>query len=163
MKTLFVLRHAKSSWQDDELEDHDRLLNKRGEKEAPRIGKYLHTHGLTPALIITSSARRAKETAYLVSKELGFDVDKVVVDPVLYHANPGELAVRVRQIPEPIESAMIVGHNPCLETFASELVGREVTLKTATLVVLEIDIAEWAKLNLTGGAKVALKIRGKEL
>ena len=85
MKTLLLMRHAKSSWDDPDVADHDRPLNKRGKKDAPRMGQWLAEQGLTPEVIVTSTAKRARKTAELVAESCGCQREPIVL-PELYHA-----------------------------------------------------------------------------
>ena len=87
MKTLLLLRHAKSSWDQPEMKDHDRPLNKRGKKEAPKVGKYLKDNNLVPDLILSSTARRAHDTAQAVAEESGFD-KPIELNQDLYMSDP---------------------------------------------------------------------------
>jgi phosphohistidine phosphatase len=163
MKTLLVLRHAKSSWKDDSIDDHERPLNKRGKDEAPRVGKHLCHVGLIPQAIVSSTARRAKDTALAVAEVCGLPAGDVVVEPRLYMAEPSQILTVVRQLPDRAARALIVGHNPGLEDFVSRLVADEVEMKTAAVAVVELDIESWRNVDLAGRGKKAMTFRGKEL
>jgi phosphohistidine phosphatase len=160
VKKLLVLRHAKSSWGDAGLDDHDRPLNARGEKEAPRIGKHLAKIELVPSAIVSSTARRAKETAVAVAEECGFSKKTITYEPRLYHGNPRQLLEVIREFPEEWAQPMIVGHNPGLEELVSKLVEDDVEMKTAALAVIDLPIDRWR--DIERGELVSL-VRGKEL
>jgi phosphohistidine phosphatase len=163
LKTLLVLRHAKSSWKDSELDDHDRPLNKRGEKEAPRVGKHLRKIELVPSAIICSTARRAKETAIAVAENSGFPVEQIVYERRLYHAAPKQMMEVIREFPEQWEQPMIVGHNPGLEEMVCALINDEVELKTAALAVIAFEIDGWRNIALVGRGNLVSVVRGREL
>lgn len=121
MKVLYVLRHAKSSWSDGRLADHDRPLAPRGERATYALSRYIAEAGIGPALVLCSTAVRARQTLDRVVSALG-DVD-VWHEDALYGASARELVKRLRRLPPTVPSVMIVGHNPGLEDLALELVG----------------------------------------
>lgn len=121
MKTLYLLRHAKSSWDFDHLSDHDRPLNNRGRTDAPLMGEQLAKRHIRPDLLLSSPAVRALTTASIVARELGYDMDRIRVDANLYHADRQEL-LRVIKATEPeVEELMLVGHNDGLTDLANHL------------------------------------------
>lgn len=107
---LYLLRHAKSSWDDDTLADHDRPLAPRGHKAATAMARHLRKAGVRPALVLCSSARRARET-YSALKPAG----ELVVERALYGASAAELVYRLRELPEEVPSVMVIGHNPTMQ------------------------------------------------
>ena len=146
MKTLLILRHAKSSWSDGGLSDHDRPLNKRGKRDAPRIGSLLREENLAPDLIITSSARRALTTAEAVSDACGFG-DQMIVTRDLYHADPETYLMAARQYGEDHDAILVVGHNPGIEELVVELTGEWHRMPTAALAEVHLDIDRWQDLT----------------
>jgi phosphohistidine phosphatase len=118
MKTLLVLRHAKSSWNDPALDDHERPLNKRGRRDAPRMGELLREHGLIPDVVISSDAVRARLTAEAVAGAAGY-AGAIVLDPRLYLAGPADILSLLQRVRGKAETVMIVGHNPGLESWSS--------------------------------------------
>lgn len=112
MKKIFLIRHAKSSWDEPWSRDHDRPLAPRGLKAAPIMGKRLSKKDIFPDLIISSTAERAKETAILIAKELGTTDQKIVLESMLYHAPPSTYLNVIRQQTESIQTLFLVGHNP---------------------------------------------------
>ena len=151
MKTLILMRHAKSSREDPRLPDHDRPLNKRGKLDAPRMGGLLRMHGLTPDLIISSSAARALATAEAVGDACNYtDTDGVRVAPDLYPGDPPDYVRVLREIPEGFHRVLIVAHNPGIETFLSELVERDEILPTAAVAIVQLPIERWK--DFTGKA-----------
>lgn len=148
MKTLLILRHAKSSWSHPELSDHERPLNKRGKRDAPRIGELLRVEGLVPDVIMSSTARRAQETAERVIDASGFDGNMLLI-PEFYHGNYETILELLREVPDNAECVMIIGHNPDLEEFIENLTDDYARLSTASLVKIEVPIQRWKELRET--------------
>ncbi len=151
MKTLLLLRHAKSSWDDPGLRDFDRPLANRGRRAAPAMGAYMASQGLVPELVLCSTARRAQETWALVGTM--FDPKPQVVETdLLYGAGPGRMLEEVRLNGRTADSVMIVAHNPGTEDLALALAGsgpdRELArmqtkFPTCSLAVIDLDVASW--------------------
>ena len=114
MKTLLLLRHAKSSWSEGVASDHDRPLNGRGERAAPLMGRLIRHHKLVPDIVVSSSARRAHRTADLVADACGFEND-ILTTADLYHASTAEWLSVVSELPDETDRALLVGHNPGIE------------------------------------------------
>lgn len=146
MKTLFVLRHAKSSWNHPELSDFERPLNKRGKKAAPRIGREMAERGYLPEIIISSPATRAAETVKLVAEAAEFTAE-VVYDKSIYGAGRSELFYVISEISDSYSSALIAGHNPGFEQLVETLVNEYKRMPTAALAVLDLDIKSWNKFQ----------------
>src|SRR6187549_3648711 len=123
MKTLYVLRHAKSSWDNSKLADFDRPLNERGETTAPFMGEFMAEHGFEPQVIVSSPAVRARETARL-AKEAAHFAAGIVHDERIYEASPRTLQTVVSSIEDRFESAMLVGHSPGMEGIVRLLTGK---------------------------------------
>ncbi len=160
MKTLYLLRHAKSSWDDRSLTDFGRPLNERGLKTAPFVGALMTERGLIPDVVISSPAARAKETARLILEKAGMDVE-IAFDERIYEASPQTLLAVVSAIDGHNTSAMIVGHNPGIEGFIWYLTGTLQPMPTAALAVIELKIDRWAETR-EGGAEVRNIIRPKD-
>ena len=120
MHTLYLLRHAKSSWSDPTLSDHDRPLAPRGQRDAKRIAKHLVRAGIEPGLVLCSTAVRARETLELVQTGLGA-ATKVSFETELYAVSCRELLERIHTVPEEVTSLMLIGHNPGLHDLARAL------------------------------------------
>lgn len=146
MRTLLVLRHAKSSWSEAGQDDHLRPLNGRGERDAPQVGALLREKGWTPHLVISSDAVRAKMTAEASAKTAGY-AGTVRLDHRLYLAGPDEIIEVLRGVDEPAASVMVVGHNPGLEQLVAQLTGEPAYLPTATLVRIVLPINRWRDLD----------------
>ena len=145
MRTLLLMRHAKSSRDDPQLEDHDRPLNARGLQDAPRMGALLRTMGLIPDSIFSSTALRALRTARLVARECRFDKALVATDD-LYHASENDLREQIRQLPDSDTLVLCVGHNPGLEDFLSSWIGQYVRMPTAAIARLSFDQDAWPEI-----------------
>lgn len=146
MKSLLLLRHAKSSWKHPELPDHDRPLNKRGKRDAPRIAKIIRDKGLVPDLIMSSTAKRARKTAKIVAKTCGY-TGEVELTPALYHAGPSTYIGTLSHQADERQRIMLVGHNPGLEELLEMLVGRMELIPTATLALVLLPLTQWRELN----------------
>jgi phosphohistidine phosphatase len=160
MKTLYILRHAKSSWDDAGLTDFDRPLNPRGRRTAPFMGVLMKERGLMPDVIISSPAKRAVETAKLAAEAAGFD-GEATFDERIYKASPQLLADVTRGLDDKYSSAMLVGHNPGIESFVRFLTGSLEPMPTAALAVVELNITGWSDLGRDAG-RLTTVIRPKE-
>lgn len=144
MKILTLVRHAKSSWKDTGLRDRDRPLNKRGQRDAPIMGKRLHDHGIRPSLIVSSPAKRAWTTAKIFAKELSYPLEFLQRDDNLYLASVDRILDVVVSQDEGFNSLMIVGHNPGFTDFANFLSpSLTYNLPTAGVVSVSIDQDHW--------------------
>ena len=147
MRTLLLLRHAKSSWKDPALEDHDRPLNKRGRRDAPRMGELMAEKKLTVDLALCSSARRARDTAFTVLHEAGYEGETRILRS-LYMADPEGCAETLRRLEGEPQRVLVIGHNPGLEDLVQALTGETEELPTGGLAVIELSIDTWADVAL---------------
>ena len=152
MKRLFLLRHAKSSWEDPELADYDRPLAPRGRRATKLIGAHLRRESVVPAVVLCSSARRARETLERIAPALGAQVP-VQIERDLYAASEQALLDRLRALDDGVESVLLIGHNPGIERLALSLAGGGPGLAsvghkfpTAALATLEFD-GRWRELG----------------
>ena len=143
MKTLFLLRHAKSSWKDESLPDFERPLNRRGKEASEQIGRYMKRELIAPELILSSPAVRARETVERVSKAAKLNVE-VRFDQRIYEAGGLRLLEVVSQIENERKTVLLVGHNPGLEELLMLLTGSAERLSTAGFARLEIKSSKWA-------------------
>ena len=146
MKTLLILRHAKSSWAQSGLGDHDRPLNGRGKLDAPKMGDLLRKEDLVPELIISSSAVRALKTAELVADAAGYE-DEIKITRQLYHAAPENYFEVLGGVDDAFKRVMVVGHNPGMEDLIYDIVGRSEILPTAALAQIELSISSWQEID----------------
>ncbi len=162
MKTLLVLRHAKSSWNDPALDDHERPLNKRGRRDAPRMGALVREYGLIPDLVISSDAVRARLTAEAVAEAARY-AGEILLDPHLYLACPADILSLLPTVRENPETVMIVGHNPGLETLVEQLTGQRQDLPTAALARIDLPIDQWRDLTRSTRGKLVGLWRPEQL
>jgi len=162
MKTLLLLRHAKSSWKQPELADHDRPLNKRGKQTAPLTGALLQDEDLIPDLILCSSAVRAHTTALLVAKACSY-IGEIKQTRKLYLAEPQAYVDVLRQVAEQHERVLVVGHNPGLEALIEALTGEAMAMPTAALAYIELSLKRWRDLDMDSECKLVNVWRPKNL
>ena len=152
MKTLLILRHAKSSWKHPEISDHDRPLNKRGKHDAPIMGRQLKEKRLVPDLIISSTAVRAKDTALVIADVVGYTKEIVFLSS-LYAASPDAYIQAISHVAgdNDYSTILVVGHNPGLEELIEVLTGDMHELSTCALAIIEMPIEKWSTLNRRQG------------
>ena len=147
MKTLLILRHAKSSWKDESLDDHDRPLNERGKQEALRMGKLLLEEQLVPDLILSSDAKRCRRTIEKVSAACGYRGETLLCGE-LYLANPATYLRALSRLTEQAAGVLLVGHNPGLEQLLELLIQRYEPLTTAALAQVRLpELNRWAEID----------------
>ena len=170
MKTLYLLRHAKSSWDDPTLADHDRPLAPRGRKAAPRMAVWLRTEARRPDMVICSSAARARETWDLMARELQ-PAPEVDIRRSVYDAGPDQLIAIARGAPARVATLMLVGHNPAMEEAAAMLAGdgdaralatMQSKYPTAAVAELTFEVDSWQQIGRDTG-HLARFVRPKDL
>ena len=155
MKKLFLVRHAKSSWDDPSLDDTDRPLNYRGKENAPEMGDRLKKQGILPDLLVTSPAKRARSTAKLLAKKMGYAKEEILIDDELYHGSDDMLIDIVRKLPDSSESAMLFGHNPGYTYFANQLCNINIyNIPTAGIVAIDFHVDSWQDVDFGKGELV---------
>jgi phosphohistidine phosphatase len=142
MKTLYLLRHAKSSWGDATLADFDRPLNERGKRASEAIGNYLKSNSITPELIICSTALRTRETLAIVTKTAELNTE-VRYDERIYEASRSRLAEVISEIENDRNVVMLIGHNPGMEEILLLLTGKRQEMSTGTLAKIVFDTMSW--------------------
>lgn len=161
-KTLYLFRHAKSSWEDPGLSDFDRPLNKRGEKAAPLMGKVMRARDVCPSVIICSPAQRTRQTAKMALKKAGLDEAEIVFNNGLYLATAGGLIEILQKVDDLLNDAMLIGHNPGLSELVYLLTGVEEAFPTAALACLRLNIAHWQQVK-SGCGKIEWIVRPREI
>ena len=170
MKTLYLYRHAKSSWEDPTLEDFERPLKGRGRRAGTSMAAYMAEHRWVPDIILCSSAIRARETLRILRDALGGDIP-ARIDDALYMASAADLLRQVQRLDDGLASAMLVGHNPGLHDLALELTGggepepwdrMRSKFPTAALAVLACPGRRWRALK-TDGATLGDFVRPRDL
>jgi phosphohistidine phosphatase len=142
MKHLLLLRHAKSSWDDDGLPDIERPLTPRGDRDARRIGKALGRRDPLPDLVLSSTARRARQTVAVVLRAAHLSLEPQFT-PALYAASSDEILHLVRALPGACACALLVGHNPGFEELLGRLTGTAEPMPTAALACISLDNVYW--------------------
>jgi phosphohistidine phosphatase len=141
-----LLRHAKSSWKDSEVDDHERSLNKRGKKDAPKMGRLLREEDLLPDLIVSSSAKRCRKTAEHVIHASGYRGETRFCGE-LYEADASKLCDFLSGLDGEKSRVLLIAHNPGMEELLEPLVGEYTPLTTAALAKVELPIETWSELN----------------
>lgn len=148
MKVLYLMRHAKSSWSYDELNDHQRPLNDRGRDDAPLMGQALAGRNIKVDLLLTSSAVRAQSTAVRVAQEIGYPHDQIRVEDGIYRAEVKDLLALVRACPAEAGSVLLVGHNNTITDFANLLSPNSINeMATAAIVCLHFRVEQWQEID----------------
>lgn len=170
MLTLSLLRHAKSSWSEDDLSDYDRPLNKRGKTAAPAMGNYIAQNNLQPDLILCSPAKRARETMNLMLKAFPTEPE-IRFEDTLYHASPRVILEHVQAYGMDYPHILVIGHNPGFHAFALRMTKsaspKDMTAllenyPTAALAVLDLDAPSWNQVK-EGEAHLRLFMMPKAL
>lgn len=146
MKRLFIIRHAKSSWKDVTLDDFDRPLNKRGQKDAPFMAKLLKDKKIKPDLILSSPAVRAKDTANIIAKELNL-IDNLIFKDTIYEAPLSTLINYIKKADDENKIIFIIGHNPSLNALAYEFINFHKNIPTCGIVEIEFNIDNWRDID----------------
>jgi phosphohistidine phosphatase len=146
MKTLLLMRHAKSDWSDENEKDFDRPLKKRGKKDAPRMAELLKEEKLIPEKILCSAAKRTRQTAELMLEACDKKIDVDYLES-LYLAEPKAYFEALRRLPDETKSVMVIGHNPGLEGLLQIISKKVETLPTATVAQIKLPIKHWKELD----------------
>lgn len=149
MKTLYLLRHAKSSWRDPELKDFERPLSERGLRDVPVMAARFQERASSLGYIISSPAIRAKTTAKLLAEVINYPVSNIISNPELYFAGTGMLLKAASQLDENCEAAMLVGHNPALTEFVNAMANANIdNIPTCGLVGLKLPQEHWSDIEM---------------
>ncbi len=164
MLTLYLIRHAKSSWGNPGLRDHDRPLNERGLHDAPKMAQLLVEHGVKPDLLVSSPAKRALTTALFFAEAFKLDAGEVVREPNIYEAFPQEILRIISALPSSAHTAMLFGHNPTFTEVANHFIENDFIENVPTCGVVKItsSAASWSELY-EGNSKVAACYFPKEV
>lgn len=164
MKELILVRHAKSSWKDPALRDHERPLNKRGKRDAPEMGERLARAECRPDLFISSSAVRALETARTIAGKVGYPRKDIQVEDRLYHASAGELIGVIRDVDDSVGNLVIFGHNPGFTQLANMLGPRDIfNMPTCAVLHLRFDTTSWNAIGQVAGENATGQVAGEEV
>jgi phosphohistidine phosphatase len=146
MKKLYIIRHAKSSWKNSELDDFDRPLNKRGELNAPFMGNILKEKKVKPDLILSSPALRAKTTAEIIAKKLNYSKEIVFIKEI-YEASASSLNEILIQLNDESNTVLLFGHNPEFNMLTEMYVNFDENIPTCGVVELEFDCNRWSEIS----------------
>jgi phosphohistidine phosphatase len=154
MKTLYVVRHAKSSWDDVNSADFERGLNDRGKRDAPRMGKRLKEKGIHPDVMVSSPAKRALSTAKRLAEILKYPLEKIKTESKLYHANDDSILSVVQNIKDKHDVVLLLGHNPGLTDFVNAIAEVEINIDnvpTCGVVAFSLQVDSWKNVNWKSG------------
>jgi phosphohistidine phosphatase len=155
MKTLFLVRHAKSSWADAGLPDKDRPLNDRGQRDAPKMGERLAERAAKLDLILSSPATRALETAEIIAKKLEYRRKDIVVNERLYAVEADDLLDVIHKLGDELERVMLFGHNPELTQLARRFSGEITHMPTCAFAEFKFDAKSWSEIGEIRPTRVA--------
>ena len=148
MKTLYLVRHAKSSWKYPDLEDFERPLNKRGRKSLIFMGAVLNKLEVEPDLVISSPANRAAMTARMIADRINYPLDKIRYSESIYLSDENALIHVIRNINNALKQAMLVGHNPGLTDLANYITDKQISnIPTCGVYCVDLDISSWTEIN----------------
>ena len=147
MKTLLIMRHAKSAYPPEISDDFDRPLNKRGRADLPRIARLLAAYGPRPEVVLASAARRAHQTATGLVESLGLPARVLHLDDALYLSAPSTLTQAAAGLPDSAQTGLIIAHNPGMEEWIRELTGARISLPTAGLAAVELNVHSWQEIS----------------
>ena len=152
MKTLTIIRHAKSSWADSGLDDFDRTLNRRGKQDAPMMGQRLAERDVYPDLILSSPAKRADKTIKKIAKKIGYPREDIIFEEKMYLADVPELLKIIRSIENSVQHLMLCGHNPGVTEFSNYVSGERIdNMPTCGVAVIGFDINSWNDVDRNTG------------
>ena len=151
MKTLYLMRHAKSSWSFDDLSDRERPLNDRGREDAPRMGQALAKRDIHLDLLVSSPAVRALSTAVLVAREVGYPHDNIQIERGIYQADLDTLLDIIRELPDEASSVLLTAHNPTITDAGNHLSPSPLSgeMPTAAILCLRFQTEHWAEVKQT--------------
>jgi phosphohistidine phosphatase len=162
-RRLIVLRHAKSDWDTDAASDHARPLNKRGRRDAPRVGEHLASLGWVPERVVSSDSTRTRETWDLMRDAFDPPPD-VTFTRRLYHAGIAPVRDVLAEVPGAVGTVMVIGHNPGWESVVQILSGLDVPMSTANAALLEVDAPSWVEgAALDAAWRLVDVVRPKEI
>lgn len=148
-RTVVLIRHAKSSWTDPSEKDFDRPLNERGKKDAPLMGDELKKRNVIPDAIISSTAKRARQTAKRIARAVGFDVDQIQRLDSLYLCGPSAFKEAITNLESTVNTVFIIAHNPGITEFANQLSDqfRVDDMPTCAVVAAQASLQSWQEFN----------------
>ena len=162
MKKLYLVRHAKSSWEDQIQSDHERPLSSRGKKDAPKIGDILKEQNVTPNIIISSDAKRALQTATIIANKLNYSNDMIIKNSSIYEATTQNLLNVINSIDDENNSAMLFGHNPGFTVLANLIADKYIdNMPTCGVAIIDLNVESWKDVNANCGKLVGFEYHKK--
>jgi phosphohistidine phosphatase len=161
-RRLIVMRHAKSSWSSPAATDHERPLNKRGQRDAPRVGAALAESGWVPDLVLSSDSQRTRETFAGMNGSFPSEIETRFL-PSFYHGGLDAVWEEVSTIADEVGCLLVLGHNPGWEDLVFSLTGEDIVMKTATAALLTRDLPDWQAAFEEGSWKLERMIYPREL
>jgi len=156
MKKLFIVRHAKSSWDSPYLDDHDRPLNKRGKDNGPEMGRRLANRNVLPDLMISSSAKRAFSTAKFIAKKISFPTSKIRKESLFYHGTIESIISIIQNVDDSVDILMIYGHNPGMTDLTNYLTGSMIyNIPTCGITEIDFYISSWISVEKYTGKLIS--------
>ncbi|MBA3899326.1 MAG: histidine phosphatase family protein [Bacteroidetes bacterium] len=158
MKTLYLVRHSKSSWEDQEFDDFDRPLKSSGVKDAYLMGSYLRNKGIMPGLILSSPAARALNTAVVFSGQMGFPYSGILLSIKLYESSAGDILDVISGLNTSEDSIMVFGHDPSLSNLFMKLTGISIEkIPTSAVAAIALNINDWEDIKASKGELVFME------
>jgi len=162
MKTIYLVRHAKSSWKHANLPDYERPLNQRGERDAPFMGELLKKNNIVPDLIVSSSAVRANSTSEILAEKMNYDKGKIQFTKGIYDAATNTLLDIIRAFDSSLNSVMLVGHNPGITMLAGLLAAEYIeNMPTCSIAAIQVEVDNWELIDSVEGKLLWLEFPGK--
>jgi phosphohistidine phosphatase len=155
MKNVILVRHAKSSWENMFLSDHDRPLNPRGKRDAPEMGSRLKKKNINPSLMLSSTAKRARITAKKIAKKIGYKKNQISLTKALFHADDDSIFEIIKSIDDGHNTIMLFGHNPGITECANLLAGTIIdNIPTCGVASISFDCNSWKEIQRREGTMV---------
>ncbi len=149
MKTLYIIRHGKSAWDDPALKDHERILLPKGIKRTKKVASFLSKKDIKPDLIISSFAQRALETAFIIAKSIEYPEKNIQIDQDIYYQESEYLMELLYRLSNEINSVMLFGHNPTFTSFANKFLEKPISfLPTTGTVSVSFETDKWEEINM---------------
>ncbi|MEN8193571.1 MAG: histidine phosphatase family protein [Bacteroidota bacterium] len=158
MKKLYIVRHAKSSWDERGVSDHDRKLNERGKRDAPRMGELFESLGYKPDVIYSSSAKRALTTARVIAEKINHPIENIIITRNIYDAVTSDLVNLINKVDDNYESLMLFGHNPGFTVLSNLLSDKYIdNIPTCGAAVIQLNVDSWKEVESDHGKLIAFE------
>ncbi len=152
MKKIYLVRHAKSSWDNSRLPDFERPLNQRGKKDAPFMGELFARKRIKPQIMISSPAVRALATAKIFAEKLNYPADRIVTAPTIYEGSAGDIMLIISSLSDYYSELILFGHNPALTVLNNYLTDKPViNIPTCGISGIKFDVKKWKDIKPGGG------------